>query len=218
MTGILFDYNGTMFPDGQLQDDAWRQYILEKTGHVATEDELRRHMNGHSVEYILTYFWGKTFTREEAVVMEEEKEIIYRKMCMESPIFHLADGLPALLDTLQAKDVPMTIATGCGLPNLKFYFRYMGLGKWFRIEDCVYNDGVIPGKPAPDMFLRSAEKLGLNPRDCVVFEDSISGIEAAKAAGVKAVFRLGDTDPRDGISTFRDFTDAETLLKLCGIE
>ena len=64
------------------------------------------------------------------------------------------------------------------------------MGKWFDLGKVVYNDGTIPGKPAPDLFLVSAERIKVPAKECIVFEDSLSGIEAARNAAVRAVVRV----------------------------
>ena len=79
--------------------------------------------------------------------------------------------------------------------NVEFYIKEFKLEKWFDIDKIVYSDGTIPGKPAPDIFLIAANKLGLNPKDCVVVEDAIAGIEAAKSAGIGKIIAIASLEP-----------------------
>ena len=114
-----------------------------------------------------------------------EKEATYRECCLEDPEhFHLIAGAERFLDFLKAEGVDFTIATGSEYSNVDFYFEKFGLGKWFDRSRVVLDDGTFPGKPAPDGYLRAAKVLGRDPADCVVFEDSISGVRASHAAGV----------------------------------
>ena len=67
------------------------------------------------------------------------------------------------------------------------------MAKWFDLEYVVYNDGTLPGKPAPDIFLKAAEVIGVEISDCVIFEDSRSGIKAAKCAGAYKIIGVNST-------------------------
>jgi beta-phosphoglucomutase-like phosphatase (HAD superfamily) len=66
---------------------------------------------------------------------------------------------------------------------VQFFFENLNLDKWFKLEEVVYNDGTIQGKPKPDIYLKAADMINVNISDCVIFEDAKSGIEAAKRAG-----------------------------------
>ena len=74
---------------------------------------------------------------------------------------------------------------------MTFFVEHLHLDKWFEVGRIVYDDGIRPGKPAPDSYLQAASNLGQLPSQCVVVEDSRSGIKAAHAAGVGHVVALG---------------------------
>ena len=78
---------------------------------------------------------------------------------------------------------------------MQFSFDKLGLSRWFHINQIIYNDGSVKSKPAPDAYLLAAEKINLDPRVCVVFEDAVSGVRAAYAAGVRSIVAVG-TDER----------------------
>ncbi len=182
MNGIIFDFNGTMFFDERFQELSWRKFIKEKTGKDASEEEFQEYVHGRNAEITLPYFLKQELTRDEIDRYEEEKEIIYRKLCLESPDFKLAEGLPAFLDELVYRKIPITIATASARNNVKFFFDNLQLDKWFDMEKVVYNDGKLPGKPEPDLYLQAADNINVEIRECVIFEDAKSGIEAAKRA------------------------------------
>ncbi len=71
--------------------------------------------------------------------------------------------------------------------NVDFFFRHLRLHAWFARERVAFNDGTVRGKPAPDIYRRAAQNLGMDVRDCIVFEDSKSGVEAAKRASARKV-------------------------------
>ena len=79
--------------------------------------------------------------------------------------------------------------------NVEFYIKEFNLAKWFDLDKIVYSDGTIPGKPAPDIFLIAAEKIGLNPKDCIVVEDALAGIKSAESAGIGKIYAIASMEP-----------------------
>jgi beta-phosphoglucomutase-like phosphatase (HAD superfamily) len=183
MKGVIFDFNGTMFFDEEFQNKAWKTFIGQKIGRDISEQEFQEYVHGRNADSTLSYFLNKNLTKQEVMELEEEKEKIYRQLCLESKNFKLADGLPQFLNELTVKKIPHTIATASALGNVQFFFENLNLDKWFKLEEVVYNDGTIQGKPKPDIYLKAADMINVNILDCVIFEDAKSGIEAAKRAG-----------------------------------
>lgn len=223
MTGILFDFNGTMFFDELLQEESWKQFLMEKTGRTATDQEFRDYVHGRNADFSLPYFLGRPLTRAEIEALEEEKEAIYRKLCLDSTAFRLANGLPAFLNRLAARNVPITIATASGWNNVRFFFEHLDLGRWFDLDKVVYNDGTLPGKPAPDLYLKAAKLLGVEIRNCIVFEDAPSGIESARRAGACKVIGVASMRKNhlsdSGVAAIiQDYSDIPALFGLIGIE
>jgi beta-phosphoglucomutase-like phosphatase (HAD superfamily) len=132
--------------------------------------------------------FGDQITEKEIHDFTQDKEAIYRQLCMNDLKF--APGAEDLFDFLHGKGVPFTIATSAGIENVSFYFENMNLNRWFRLDKIVYNDGTFDGKPNPDVFLAAASKLNLAPQETVIFEDSIPGIEAAENAGAGKIYIL----------------------------
>ena len=195
MKGVIFDFNGTMFFDEPMQNRAWRQFVREKAGREILDEEFHTIIHGRNATVIFEHFLQKPLTREEVDELEEGKEVIYRRLCLESGRFHLAQGLPALLDALKEAGVPRTIATGSSMPNVRFYFQHLPLERWFRLEDVVCNDGVIRAKPEPDIFLKAAQVIGVDISRCAVLEDAASGITAARRAGAGLVIGVASMLP-----------------------
>ena len=139
---------------------------------------------------------------------------------MESGEYKFVDGVKEFFDALKENHVPRTIATAAGLSNVKFFFEHFDLANWFNLEYVVYNDGTLPGKPEPDMYLKAAEVIGVEISDCIIFEDSRSGIKAAKRSGAYKVVGITSTlDEKDllerGVSkVISDYTDLGSLLEL----
>lgn len=196
MKGIIFDFNGTLFWDSQLHYDAWRDFSKKLRGYSFTDEEMRNKMFGHTNEDIIAYAIGKKPSKEMVEKYAKEKESLYREQCLKSPeTFKLAHGAVELLDYLKNNNIPRTIATMSEWDNVKFYIDNFHLGKWFDLEKIVYSDGTIPGKPAPDIFEIAAKNIGLNPKDCIVIEDAIAGINSAKSAGIGKIIAIASLEP-----------------------
>ena len=196
MKGIIFDFNGTLFWDSKLHYDAWREFSKELRGYEFTDDEMRNKMFGHTNSDIIEYAIGHKPSAEMVEKYGEEKEALYRKRCLaDKENFKLAPGAAVFLDFLKEHNIPRTIATMSEWSNVEFYIREFGLAKWFDTEKIVFSDGNIPGKPAPDIFRIAAEKINLNPEDCLVIEDAIAGIRSAQAANIGTIYAIASMEP-----------------------
>ena len=224
MKGVIFDFNGTLYWDSQLHYDAWIEYSKILRGTPFTKEEMRDNMFGHTNEDIIEYAIGKKPTPEMVEKYAKEKEELYRKRCLKDRAnFKLAPGAEEFLDYLKSNNIPMTIATMSEWDNVEFYIKKFNLARWFDIDKIVYSNGKIPGKPAPDIFLIAADKIGLAPKDCLVFEDAIAGINAAKSAGIGKIIAVDSLEPVefyqniDGLSAIiKDFREVDkTLFQPC---
>ena len=196
MKGIIFDFNGTLFWDSKLHYDAWREFSKELRGYEFTDEEMRDNMFGHTNADIIEYAIGRKPSEDMVQKYAHEKESLYRKRCLlDKENFKLAPGAEDFLDFLKENNIPRTIATMSEWDNVEFYIKEFQLAKWFDIDKIVYSDGKIPGKPAPDIFLIAAKKLSLQPKDCLVIEDAIAGINAAKAAGIGEIYAIASMEP-----------------------
>lgn len=195
MHSVIFDFNGTLFRDSEQHMAAWRVFA-ERYGKQVSEDELIKFFLGRANAFILRRMFGDEISDAQILCMAQEKEGIYREICLSDPAnCHLVAGVPEFLDFLQSERVPFTIATGSEKSNVDFYFRAFGLARWFDRAKIVLDDGTFPGKPEPDCYLRAAKVLHAAPEDCVVFEDSYSGVLAAKAAGVAGIVLISEKAP-----------------------
>ena len=138
-------------------------------------------------------------------------------MCLESPDFKLAVGLVDFLDYLKEKGIDRNIATASTFPNVKFFFDHLDLDNWFDINNVAYNDGIIPGKPDPSIFLLAAKNINVDIKDSIIFEDSYSGIEAAKRAGAKKIVVVDSMKnnyaEKNNMLVIKDFREIERLIQ-----
>ena len=196
MRGIIFDFNGTLFWDSQLHLDAWKEYSKRLRGTPFSEEEMLQFMFGRTNEDIIEYAIGKKPDKKLVEKFAQEKEAEYRRMCLARPTdMKLAPHAVEFLDFLKENAIPMTIATMSEWCNVEFYIKEFKLKKWFDVDQIVYSDGKIPGKPAPDIYLIAAKNLGLEPKDCVVIEDALSGIQSAKNAGIGKIIAIASREP-----------------------
>lgn len=220
MTGVIFDFNGTMFFDEWFQEQSWKQFIRQKGKDTISEEDFQKYIHGVNADISLAYILGRDLTRDEVLALEEEKEVLYRELCLKSTDFKLAEGLTDFLDSLKEKQIPMTIATASGYNNVRFFFKELHLDRWFHFDKVVYNDGSFKGKPNPDIFLKASQKLHIPITDCIVFEDSRSGIEAAKRAKAKKVIGVASMLDEQTLNTLgvtasiKDYQDFKTLSQL----
>lgn len=202
----IFDFNGTLFWDNAFHDQAF-DIILAKHGVSLTSEEKRIKIHGKTNPIILRGIFGEQLSDKEVEEMGQEKESIYRELCANDLKF--APGAIDLFNDLICKNIPMTIATSSGRENLSFFFKHMQLQRWFSMEKVAYDDGSFRGKPHPDVFLAAAEKLKLQPKDTIVFEDSFAGIQAAEAAGAGKIVIVNSYNenysgyPHESITDFK---------------
>ena len=205
MKAVVFDFNGTLFFDTHLHVDTWKKFVKEKFNEDLDDEGFKLKIYGRDNNAILKDSYGIK-DLEEVHKLSEEKEQWYRDVCDTLDI-DLVPGARDFFDYLKANNILFTIATGACKSNVDYYFDVFELGKWFDIDKVVYDDGHIPGKPNPTVFNMAIEKLGVKPEDCIIFEDSAAGVEAAYKAGVSAVYLInseGITNTKvDGV--FKDY-------------
>lgn len=218
MHGIIFDFNGTMFQDSDLHELAWAKIIKKYTHKAISSQEIMLHIHGHINDEILRYFISNNLSAIEVQELSDEKELLYRELCLENPDrLVLTKGLEELLIFLAEQQVPMTIATATVKENVEFYFELFKLNKWFDFGKVLYDDGSFPGKPAPDIFLKAADKIKILSEKCVVVEDAYSGVNAAIKANIGKIYVIDphgvtqnselikSIDKLDFIQDFSDF-------------
>jgi HAD superfamily hydrolase (TIGR01509 family) len=211
--GVIFDFNGVLLWDSELQEQAWAQFALNLRPEPFGTEEMRVHMHGRPNRAVLEYLAGRRLTPEEVAALTAAKEARYRELCLaEGEGFTLSPGAHELLDWLLERGVPRAIATSSERTNVAFFTRHLGLDTWFAPEQIVYDDGQLPGKPAPAIYLRAAARLGLPSAACIVVEDAPSGIAAAQAAGIGHIVGLGPADHHDRLRELRGVAQVITSL------
>lgn len=195
--GIIFDFNGTLFEDYDQQVAAWDALFRKYFGRGLLPGEFRRSVYGLGNVDILDYINGLDPEKHFDITFTDEKEQEYRRQCREDPVKTvLLPGVEETLSTLKNAAFPMAIATASEITNVEFYIETFRLERWFSRDLIIYDDRTFPSKPAPDVYLRAAARLELDPADCVVCEDSGNGILSARNAGIGRIIarRSGPKD------------------------
>ena len=191
MKGIIFDFNGTLFWDSEIQENAWKTFGKKLSGRDITDEEFNTYFHGRTNKDTLEYLKKRELTEEEVNELAQQKESIYRDLCKSDlSKFKLAPGVERYLNYLKENNIPFTIATASEINNVNFFIKEFQLDKWFDIIKIVYDDGTFRGKPEPDIYLKASEALNIQPDNCIVFEDALSGVQSAQRAGVKEIIAV----------------------------
>lgn len=202
MKGILFDFNGTLFNDTHLHRQAWHNFFLNNFGWDFSDEEIMRRCLGPSNDDIFKDFFDGKLSRAEMDELAEKKEIEYRTAVKSDPAnMHLIEGATEMLDMLVEKGIPFALATASPIGNILFYLEDLGLKKWFTIDRIVYEEGKLPSKPNPAFYIEAARRIGLTPEECLIVEDSPTGIQAAINAKAERIIAMDRTAKREWLES-----------------
>jgi HAD superfamily hydrolase (TIGR01509 family) len=178
----IFDMDGVICHTNPYHAEAFRIFF-KKRGVSATEEDFKKHMYGKNNSYILSHFLGRPIQGQELLSLEEEKEGLFRDIYRSKvePI----RGFLTILNHLKIKGWKTGIATSAPQANLDLILSSLNL--YPEMESLMASEDVLNHKPNPEVYLTSASNLLVDPQDCLVFEDSYSGVMAAKNAGMKVV-------------------------------
>ena len=179
--GVIFDLDGVLIDTGQFHRQSW--YDLAGEEDFEMSDELFYSTFGMQNYQIIPLLVRRDLTVEDIERMSEWKESRYRELI--SGKLTLQEGARGLIDELKSNGFLLAIGTSAPQANLAFMLEHTG------VDDCfdayVTGEEVSNSKPAPDTFLKAAEKLSLTPGRCLVVEDAVQGVQAGKKAGMKVV-------------------------------
>ncbi len=180
----IFDLDGVIVDTAVYHFKAWRR-LANELGFDFTEhqnEQLKGISRMESLDLILNW-GGVSLSQEEKLDWATKKNEWYLAFVKQMPASEILPGVRDFLLFLQSKKIK--IGLGSASKNARLCLE--------RVEIIALFDVIIDGnhltksKPDPQVFLLGAEALGLNPQDCIVFEDAVAGIQAAKAAGMLAV-------------------------------
>ena len=199
--GVIFDMDGVLVDTGEFHRRSWWDLAArEKWEHYT--DEFFLSTFGMQNAQIIPRILGRPVGPEVIREMSEWKEARYRELITGK--LELLLGVLELLRDLKAHGFKLAIGTSTPRINLEFMLPHMHVREFF--DDYVTAEDVARSKPAPDTFLKAAEKLGLPPARCVVVEDAVAGVAAGKAGGMK-VIAVTNTRPRE------ELTQADRIIE-----
>lgn len=180
--GVVFDLDGTLTDNMALHAQAFERFCA-RHGLPPLTLERRARYDGKRNRDIFPDLLGRELGPDELRALVDEKESLYRELSAGRLV--PLRGLLELLACLRRRAVPVAVATSSPARNVEHTLRELGLAR--ELRDVLRSDEVPHGKPAPDVYLAAAERLGLPPGDCLAFEDAPLGVAAALSAGLTCV-------------------------------
>jgi len=178
----VFDLDGTLVDNMGIHADAFATFA-ERHGLPPLSPADRHALDGKRNSEIFPVIFGRPLAVEEWRAYEDEKEAVYREIS--AGRLSAVPGLHRLAAALSAHGIPIAVATSAPRQNVEHTLRELGLASF---TGCIVRgDEVAHGKPAPDVFLEAARRLGVPPDACLAFEDAPVGLEAAQRAGMRVV-------------------------------
>ncbi len=191
--GLIFDLDGTVTLSQQLHTQAFAEVFKRHGLKYTAEDDAR--YSGRGAHCTFPEFFqenGITLTPEQVEQYSAEKRAFYDELIKKSPIIAVP-GVDKFLERQKTKGMQIAMSTGNRIESTEVILGKVELQKYFPI--IVTNKDIEKSKPAPDIFLKAAGKMGLKPEECIVFEDAVNGVEGAKNAGMRCIALKTTTDP-----------------------
>jgi len=177
---IIFDLDGVICSTDEYHYQAWKA-LADRLG-ISFDRTINNRLRGvsrmESLEIILEKATCE-YTAEEKAAFAEEKNTLYRELLHQMSTADLSDEVRDTLNALQNRGI--RVAIGSSSKNTPFILERIGLGDFF--EAVADGNCITHSKPHPEVFLKAAAMLGLDPADCLVVEDAHAGVEAAVAGG-----------------------------------
>ncbi len=196
---VLWDMDGTIVDSEPYHKLAWREFF-SKRGMDFTEDNFKFAF-GRRNEEIFRNFIGPNISQQELDIIAEEKESTFRKYIKDS--IKALPGAAELIKLLSEAEFRLAIVSSTPIENIQLITETLGIKTYFGL--LISGKDVTEGKPSPQGFLLAAKKLRAPPQNCVVIEDAVAGVRAAKSGGMYCI-AVTNTCPRE------DLTEADIIV------
>ena len=180
--GAIWDVDGTLVDTAELHFDAWK-IACEELGRPFTRADFAATFGRRNPE-IMKVLFGDRFSSAEVDAIGVHKEDLYREAALKKGIV-LLPGVRSLLEGLRDAGFQQAIGSSAPRANVDLIMKMTGTASFFTGISAM--EDTQRGKPDPQVFLIAAERIGIAPARCVVFEDAVAGIEAARAGGMRSV-------------------------------
>ena len=191
---VLWDMDGVIADTALPHYRSW-QFAFHKQGIRFSDDEFQR-VFGQRNDLIVRKVMGKDFSQELIDVISEDKEVFFRDEVVKE--LHLFPGVLELLKLLKENGIASAVGSSAPLENVEVILKGLKIESYFQAV--VYGLEVKEGKPNPEVFLTAARKVGAEPINCIVIEDAVAGVTAAKKAGM-ACIAVTNTHPAEALKT-----------------
>lgn len=178
---FIFDMDGTLVDNMHFHTEAWGKLLGENGIEMNAHDFLVKTAGKTNREILPTIF--DAISDERIEELGRRKETLYQELFL--PHRQALKGAVEFLTEAKNLGIKMAVATAAPNENVEFILDGLNLRHFF--DAVTTAEDVKNGKPNPEFFLKSAEKLGVEPRNCIVFEDAFGGFEAAHRAGMKSI-------------------------------
>ena len=178
---LILDMDGVIIDSNPIHRQVWALY--NRRFGIDTDEVMQQRMYGRRNDEIVQDFFGEHLTPDEVRAHGAAKERLFRETIAAQINEALVPGVREFLE--RHYDRPIGLATNAEPANVEFLLETAQLRRYFQAV--VDGHQVRNPKPHPEIYLRAADLLGSGPGDCVVFEDSVAGIQAARAAGMRVV-------------------------------
>ena len=178
--GAIFDMDGLLFDTERVFQQTWQEIAREHD--IVLDDRFIKTVSGTSGERLCQVIKDYYHVDNAAMLVEDCMKRVRDKLAVHVP---MKDGVLEVLDFFKQKNVKMAVASSSSTTQIEANLKIAGIRDYFA--EVVSGTEVSNGKPEPDIFLYAAEKIGCNPKECYVFEDSENGIKAGYAAGCVTV-------------------------------
>jgi beta-phosphoglucomutase-like phosphatase (HAD superfamily) len=181
--GFIFDMDGTMVDSMPHHASTWYDFA-QRQGLSIEIDELMRRTTGRTgVECVRLLLNQPDMDEAQALALVHAKEQLYRELF--GPVFAEVKGFTPFYQASRAKGLKVGVGTAGDIHNVEFALHHLQMTP--PPDAIARGDEGLSGKPTPAIFLAAAQRAGLAPEHCIVFEDAPFGIEAARRAGMRAV-------------------------------
>lgn len=184
---VIWDLDGVLIDSAEEHRKSWHR--LAQTEGLPLTDEQFYATFGMRNSAIIPRLWG-SMSPERVQELADRKEEYFREF-----VRNAATPLPGaieLLSALRDAGYRQALASSTPIKNIELVNEVLGLDRYLSV--LVSGESVTRGKPAPDVFLKAAAELGVEPARCLVIEDAVAGVEAAHAGGMRCIAVAGDRD------------------------